>query len=140
MGNSLANNNHIMLQLIDGEFDGVYGVNGAQVSIDHLLNTDEVLYRYIRLTYNKYDSLDSVPAEELKEEIIKYYENKGVTAQITQRDLLGWSLIWGRGKGNFINFDEIQMTDTNLQVEGIRSIIDSIQDEDISKNTIKIMN
>lgn len=46
----------------------------------------------------------------------------------------------GRGKGNFINFDEIQMTDTNLQVEGIRSIIDSIQDEDISKNTIKIMN
>lgn len=32
------------------------------------------------------------------------------------------------------------MTDTNLQVEGIRSIIDSIQYEDISKNTIKIMN
>lgn len=60
-----------------------------QVSIDHLLNTDEVLYRYIRLTYNKYDSLDSVPLEELKEEIIKYFENKGVTAQITQRDFLG---------------------------------------------------
>ncbi|MED4054446.1 hypothetical protein P4654_09895 [Niallia taxi] len=78
----------ILLQLIDGEFDGVY-VNGAQVTIDHPLNTDEVLYRYIRLTYNKYDSLDSVPAEELKEEIIKYYENKGVTAQITQKDFLG---------------------------------------------------
>lgn len=24
-----------------------------QVTIDHLLNKDEVLYRYIRLTYNK---------------------------------------------------------------------------------------
>ena len=140
MGNSLANNNHIMLQLIDGEFDGVYGVNGAQVSIDHLLNTDEVLYRNMRLTFNKYDSLDSVPAEELKAEIIKYYENKGVTAQITQR--ISWDdpLYGVSGKGDFITFGEIQMTDTNLQVEGIRNIIDSIQDEDISKNTIKIMN
>lgn len=46
----------------------------------------------------------------------------------------------GQRKRYFINFGEIQMTDTNLQVEGIRSIIDSIQDEDISKNTIKSMN
>lgn len=131
MGHSLANNNQIMLQLIDGEFDGVYGVNGAQVSIDHLLNTDEVLYRNMSLTFNKYDSLDSVPAEELKAEIIKYYENKGVTAQITQR--ISWDdpLYGVSGKGDFITFGEIQMTDTNLQVEGIRNIIDSIQDEDV---------
>ncbi|WP_350308286.1 DUF6792 domain-containing protein, partial [Bacillus subtilis] len=26
---SLANNNQVMVQLIDGEFDEVYGVNGA---------------------------------------------------------------------------------------------------------------
>ncbi len=131
MGHSLANNNQIMLQLIDGMFDGVYGVNGAQVSIDHLLNTDEVLYRNMSLTFNKYDSLDSVPAEELKAEIIKYYENKGVTAQITQR--ISWDdpLYGVSGKGDFITFGEIQMTDTNLQVEGIRNIIDSIQDEDV---------
>lgn len=131
MGHSLANNNQIMLQLIDGEFDGVYGVNGAQVSINHLLNTDEVLYRNMSLTFNKYDSLDSVPAEELKAEIIKYYENKGVTAQITQR--ISWDdpLYGVSGKGDFITFGEIQMTDTNLQVEGIRNIIDSIQDEDV---------
>ncbi|MED3962820.1 DUF6792 domain-containing protein [Niallia taxi] len=131
MGHSLANNNQIMLQLIDGEFDGVYGVNGAQVSIDHLLNTDEVLYRNMSLTFNKYDCLDSVPAEELKAEIIKYYENKGVTAQITQR--ISWDdpLYGVSGKGDFITFGEIQMTDTNLQVEGIRNIIDSIQDEDV---------
>ncbi|WP_250621773.1 DUF6792 domain-containing protein, partial [Bacillus subtilis] len=27
---SLANNNQVMVQLIDGEYDEVYGVNGAQ--------------------------------------------------------------------------------------------------------------
>lgn len=37
MGHSLANNNQVIVQLIDGEFDEVYGVNGAQVSVDHLL-------------------------------------------------------------------------------------------------------
>lgn len=37
MGHSLASNNQIMVQLINGQFDEVYGVNGAQVSVDQLL-------------------------------------------------------------------------------------------------------
>lgn len=37
MGHSLANNNQVLVQLVDGEFDEVYGVNGAQISVDHIL-------------------------------------------------------------------------------------------------------
>ncbi len=75
-----------MVQLINGEYDEVYGVNGAQVNIDQLLETDESLYRYVIRKFSyKYEDIDSIPPEKLKKEIQKYYEDKGVTANITQR-------------------------------------------------------
>lgn len=48
MGHSLANNNQVLVQLINGEFDEVYGVNGAQVNIYHLLLVDKKLARELR--------------------------------------------------------------------------------------------
>lgn len=59
LGHSLANNNQVMVQLIDGEYDEVYGVNGAQVNIDQLLETDESLYRYVIRKFSyKYEDID----------------------------------------------------------------------------------
>jgi hypothetical protein len=134
MGHSLANNNQIMVQLIDGQFNGVYGVNGAQVSIDHLLLADRKLYRYIEASTSKsLGEIDSIPTELLKEKIIKYYEDKGVTANITQRISYDDPLYGVSGKADFITFGEVSMIDTNPNVEGIRSIIDSIPDEDVRK-------
>lgn len=133
MGHSLANNNQILVQLIDGQFDGVYGVNGAQVSVDHILFADDKLARYIRKSSTEYPNIDSIPPDLLKEKIIKYYEDKGVTANITQRISYDDPLYGVSGKADFITFGEVSMIDTNPNVEGIRSIIDSIPDKDVRK-------
>lgn len=56
-----------MVQLINGDYDEVYGVNGAQVNIDQLLETDESLYRYVIRKFSyKYEDIDSIPPEKLK--------------------------------------------------------------------------
>lgn len=69
LGHSLANNNQVLAQLIDGEFDEVYGVNGAQISIDQLLLADRNLVDFL---LNKYDlsrqELKELPREQLKKQ------------------------------------------------------------------------
>ncbi|WP_420976188.1 DUF6792 domain-containing protein [Bacillus vallismortis] len=133
MGHSLANNNQVMVQLIDGEYDEVYGVNGAQVSVDHLLNADDHL-RYTMLKKFKVDTfkeLKSIPKEDLKKAITKYYKDKGVTANITQRISKDDPLYGASGKADFITFGDVKMADTNTSVEGIRNIMDGIPDEDV---------
>lgn len=84
MGHSLANNNQVMVQLIDGEFDEVYGVNGAQISVDHLLATDLDLRDRLMHKFHirRLKDINDIPPEKLKKEIQKYYEDKGVTANI----------------------------------------------------------
>ncbi|WP_339178380.1 DUF6792 domain-containing protein [Bacillus sp. FSL R5-0560] len=132
LGHSLANNNQVMAQLIDGEFDEVYGVNGAQISIDQLLLADRDLVDYL---LNKYDlsrkELKELSREKLKIEIMKYYYDKGVTANITQRISKDDPLYGVSGKADFITFGDVKMKDTNTDVKGIRSIIDKIPDEEI---------
>ncbi|MEC1288825.1 hypothetical protein P9B58_00790 [Bacillus mojavensis] len=132
LGHSLANNNQVMAQLIDGEFDEVYGVNGAQISIDQLLLADRDLVDYL---LNKYDlsrkELKELSREKLKKEIIKYYNDKGVTANITQRISKDDPLYGVSGKADFITFGNVKMKDTNTDVKGIRSIMDKIPDEDV---------
>lgn len=133
MGHSLANNNQVMVQLIDGEYDEVYGVNGAQVSVDHLLKADEHL-RYTMLKkfkVNTFKELNSLPKEDLKKAITKYYKDKGVTANITQRISKDDPLYGVSGKADFITFGDVKMKDTNTDVKGIRSIIDNIPDEEV---------
>lgn len=132
LGHSLANNNQVMVQLINGEYDEVYGVNGAQVNIDQLLETDESLYRYVIRKFSyKYEDIDSIPPEKLKKEIQKYYEDKGVTANITQRISKDDPLYGVSGKADFITFGDVKMADTNTSVKGIRNIMDGIPDEDV---------
>lgn len=76
-----------MVQLIDGEFDEVYGVNGAQISVDHLLATDLNLRDRLMHKFHirRLKDINDIPPDKLKKEIQKYYEDKGVTANITQR-------------------------------------------------------
>lgn len=132
LGHSLANNNQVMVQLIDGEYDEVYGVNGAQVNINQLLETDESLYRYVIRKFSyKYEDIDSIPPETLKKEIQKYYKDKGVTANITQRISKDDPLYGVSGKADFITFGDVKMADTNTSVKGIRNIMDGVPDEDV---------
>ncbi|NPC94584.1 hypothetical protein HOO54_20725 [Bacillus sp. WMMC1349] len=133
MGHSLANNNQLMVKLIDGEFDEVYGINGAQVSIDHLLLADRNLYDAISKKFNikKADEILKIPPEKLKKAIIKYYKDKGVTANITQRISKDDPLYGVSGKADFITFGHVNMTDTNPDIKGFRTVIDHIPDEDI---------
>ncbi|MHA6486841.1 DUF6792 domain-containing protein [Bacillus cabrialesii] len=132
LGHSLANNNQVLAQLIDGEFDEVYGVNGAQISIDQLLLADRNLVDFL---LNKYDlsrqELKELPREQLKKAITKYYKDKGVTANITQRISKDDPLYGASGKADFITFGDVKMADTNTSVEGIRNIMDGIPDEDV---------
>ncbi|UQZ47487.1 hypothetical protein M1D69_03610 [Bacillus sp. PK3-037] len=132
LGHSLANNNQVLAQLIDGEFDEVYGVNGAQISVDQLLLADRNLVDFL---LNKYDlsrqELKELPREQLKKAITKYYKDKGVTANITQRISKDDPLYGASGKADFITFGDVRMADTNTSVEGIRNIMDGIPDEDV---------
>ncbi|MFS0664541.1 DUF6792 domain-containing protein [Bacillus mojavensis] len=133
LGHSLANNNQVMVQLIDGEYDEVYGVNGAQVSVDHLLKADDHL-RYTMLKkfkVNTFKELNSIPKDDLKKAITKYYEDKGVTANITQRISKDDPLYGVSGKADFITFGDVKMADTITSVKGIRNIMDGIPDEDV---------
>ncbi|WP_369888345.1 DUF6792 domain-containing protein [Bacillus halotolerans] len=133
LGHSLANNNQVMDQLIDGEFDEVYGVNGAQVSVDHLLQADKDLLDAMVNKFNilNTDELENIPKEDLKKAITKYYTDKGVTANIIQRISKDDPLYGVSGKADFITFGDVKMKDTNTDVKGIRSIIDKIPDEEV---------
>ena len=133
LGHSLANNNQVMAQLIDGEFDEVYGVNGAQVSVDHLLQADKDLLDAMVNKFNILNTgeLENIPKEDLKKAITKYYKDKGVTANITQRISKDDPLYGVSGKADFITFGDVKMKDTNTDVKGIRSIIDKIPDEEV---------
>ncbi|UOY87719.1 DUF6792 domain-containing protein [Bacillus glycinifermentans] len=135
LGHSLANNNQVMVQLIDGQYDEVYGVNGAQISTDHLLKADKHL-RYTMLEKFKVDTfkeLLKVPKSKLKKAIVKYYNDKGVTANITQRISKDDPLYGVSGKADFITFGDMKMADTNPDVKGIRNLIDQIPDEDVRR-------
>ncbi|MDU0155257.1 DUF6792 domain-containing protein [Bacillus cabrialesii] len=133
LGHSLANNNQVMVQLIDGEFDEVYGVNGAQVSVNHLLQADKDLLDAMINKFNvlNTDELENVRKEDLKKAITQYYNDKGVTANITQRISKDDPLYGVSGKADFITFGDVKMKDTNTDVKGIRSIIDQIPDEEV---------
>ncbi|MFK3892053.1 DUF6792 domain-containing protein [Bacillus subtilis] len=133
LGHSLANNNQVMVQLIDGEFDEVYGVNGAQVSVNHLLQADKDLLDAMINKFNvlNTDELENVRKEDLKKAITQYYNDKGVTAKITQRISKDDPLYGVSGKADFITFGNVKMKDTNTDVKGIRSIIDKIPDEEV---------
>ncbi|MED2976453.1 hypothetical protein P4284_06965 [Bacillus swezeyi] len=135
LGHSLANNNQVMVQLIDGEYDEVYGVNGAQISIDHLLKADKHL-RYTMLEkfkVDKFKQLLNIPKSKLNKAIIKYYNDKGVIANITQRVSKDDPLYGVSSRGDFITFGDVRMTDTNPNIKGLRSVIDHIPDEDVRK-------
>ncbi|MDZ5671277.1 DUF6792 domain-containing protein [Bacillus stercoris] len=133
LGHSLANNNQVMVQLIDGEFDEVYGVNGAQVSVNHLLQADKDLLDAMINKFNvlNTDELENVRKEDLKKAITQYYNDKGVTENITQRISKDDPLYGVSGKADFITFGNVKMKDTNTDVKGIRSIIDKIPDEEV---------
>ncbi|MGN9863513.1 DUF6792 domain-containing protein [Bacillus swezeyi] len=130
MGHSLANNNQVLVQLIDGEFDEVYGVNGAQVSVNHILKADYKLTNYLKRKFNAI-KISEIPKNELKKAITKYYNDKGVTANITQRISEDDPLYGVSGKADFITFGEVKKTDTNADVKGIRNIIDQIPDDQV---------
>ncbi|MES9688699.1 DUF6792 domain-containing protein, partial [Bacillus sp. JJ353] len=130
MGHSLANNNQVLVQLIDGEFDEIYGVNGAQISVGHILKADYKLTDYLKRKFNAI-KISEIPKNQLKKAIVKYYNDKGVTANITQRISKDDPLYGVSGKADFITFGDVKMTDTNPDVKGIRNIIDQIPDEEV---------
>ncbi|MCY7778832.1 hypothetical protein P9D47_09365 [Bacillus haynesii] len=132
MGHSLANNNQVLVQLIDGEFDEVYGVNGAQISVDHILKADYKLTNYLKRKFNTI-KISEIPKNDLKKAIIKYYNDKGVTANITQRISSDDPLYGVSGKADFITFGDVKMTNTHPNIKGFRSVIDHIPDEDVRK-------
>ncbi|WP_457983164.1 DUF6792 domain-containing protein [Bacillus paralicheniformis] len=132
MGHSLANNNQVLVQLVDGEFDEVYGVNGAQISVDHILKADYKLTNYLKRKFSTI-KISEIPKNDLKKAIIKYYNDKGVTANITQRISSNDPLYGVSGKADFITFGDVKMTNTHPDIKGFRSVIDHIPDEDVSK-------
>ncbi|MBD4759223.1 hypothetical protein GUG22_21865, partial [Xanthomonas citri pv. citri] len=77
------------------------------------------------------EDIDSIPPEKLKKEIQKYYEDKGVTTNITQRISKDDPLYGVSGKADFITFGDVKMADTNTSVKGIRNIMDGVPDEDV---------
>ncbi|WP_017470468.1 DUF6792 domain-containing protein [Amphibacillus jilinensis] len=130
LGHSKAFNNILVVHLTEGIFDGIYGVNGAQVGVKQIIEADRSLRIYLR---NKFGAdFSSIPTDELRRAIIKYYDNKGVTDNIIHRISEDDPLYGISGIGNFVlfGFDEAMLIDTHPEVNGIQAIIDQL-DEDV---------
>ncbi|MBA4536361.1 hypothetical protein H1Z61_04190 [Bacillus aquiflavi] len=81
LAHSLAENNNLNVRLVDGKFDKLYGVNGAQPDFYQLAEIDKdflsELRRKFKLKHNDNNAIYSLPPEEVKAFAEKYYQHRG---------------------------------------------------------------
>ncbi|MBA4538862.1 hypothetical protein H1Z61_17620, partial [Bacillus aquiflavi] len=81
LAHSLAENNNLNARLVDGKFDKLYGVNGAQPDFYQLAEIDEKFWWELttefNLKFDDYNAIYSLPPEEVKAFAEKYYQHRG---------------------------------------------------------------
>ncbi|WP_257351524.1 DUF6792 domain-containing protein [Pseudalkalibacillus decolorationis] len=137
LAHSLAHNNNTNLRLVDGKFDKLYSVNGAQTNVYQLAEIDAVFARRLLRRFNIYpgdrDAIYDIDPEKLREFAIQYYNDKGVTDNIHQLISKDDPLYGVSGTRGFFHVGHLEFFDTNPEFEGIRVLVDDLPDEEIQK-------
>lgn len=133
LSHSLAHHNNSSVQLVTGVFDEVYSVNGAQPTAYHLYKADvkfrQAINREFSIGANP-DDLFSVSPEKLKVFTENYYQDMttGIHQLISEDD----PLYAGSGARGFFTVGDVTMVDTNPEMSGLRSMVDSVPDDVIA--------
>ncbi|WP_430487537.1 DUF6792 domain-containing protein [Priestia flexa] len=133
LSHSLAHNNNTVSQLLNGNFDEVYSVNGAQSTYFQLYQKDHEFLGTVNKKFNisigDYKAIYSLPQDELKTFAEAYYKEKGtVIHQVISSDDPLNALANIRG---FFTLGDVTMIDTNPDKPGLKSIIDKIPDSEV---------
>lgn len=133
LSHSLAHNNNTVSQLLNGNFDEVYSVNGAQSTYFQLYKKDFEFRDEVNKKFNisSADSkaIYSLPQDELKTFAEAYYKEKGtVIHQVISSDDPLNALANIRG---FFTLGDVTMIDTNPDKPGLKAIIDKIPDSEV---------
>ncbi|TDB49705.1 DUF6792 domain-containing protein [Bacillus sp. CBEL-1] len=133
LSHSLAHNNNTVSQLLNGNFDEVYSVNGAQSTYFQLYQKDHEFLGAVNKKFNisigDYKAIYSLPQDELKTFAEAYYKEKGtVIHQVISSDDPLNALANIRG---FFTLGDVTMIDTNPDKPGLKAIIDKIPDSEV---------
>ncbi|MGN8232784.1 DUF6792 domain-containing protein [Priestia flexa] len=133
LSHSLAHNNNTVSQLLNGNFDEVYSVNGAQSTYFQLYQKDHEFLGAVNKKFNisigDYKAIYSLPQNELKTFAEAYYKEKGtVIHQVISSDDPLNALANIRG---FFTLGDVTMIDTNPDKPGLKAIIDKIPDSEV---------
>ncbi|AQX54704.1 DUF6792 domain-containing protein [Priestia flexa] len=133
LSHSLAHNNNTVSQLLNGNFDEVYSVNGAQSTYFQLYQRDFEFRKAVKEKFNislaDSKAIYSLPQNELKTFAEAYYKEKGtVIHQVISSDDPLNALANIRG---FFTLGDVTMIDTNPDKPGLKAIIDKIPDSEV---------
>ncbi|MBN8252139.1 DUF6792 domain-containing protein [Priestia flexa] len=133
LSHSLAHNNNTVSQLLNGNFDEVYSVNGAQSTYFQLYKKDfefrDEVNKKFNISLADSKAIYSLPQDELKTFAEAYYKEKGtVIHQVISSDDPLNALANIRG---FFTLGDVTMIDTNLDKPGLKAIIDKIPDSEV---------
>ncbi|MED4591133.1 DUF6792 domain-containing protein [Priestia flexa] len=133
LSHSLAHNNNTVSQLLNGNFDEIYSVNGAQSTYFQLYQNDykfaEAVKEKFNISSTDYKAIYSLPQNELKTFAEAYYKEKGtVIHQVISSDDPLNALANIRG---FFTLGDVTMIDTNPDKPGLKAIIDKIPDSEV---------
>ncbi|TSB45729.1 DUF6792 domain-containing protein [Alkalicoccobacillus porphyridii] len=138
LGHSLANNNNLTAQVFRNDFDKIYGVNGAQISIYQLYDEDSLFTQKVNQEFSisRLDELGvySIPKDELEKFALEYIKEQIDTGAIYQlrssNDPLYAIMQNIRG---FVTVGEDNVIVTNSDVSGLTELFSDIPDEEIAK-------
>ncbi|MED3824523.1 hypothetical protein P4561_12460 [Priestia flexa] len=133
LSHSLAHNNNTVSQLLNGNFDEVYSVNGAQSTYFQLYKKDfefrDEVNKKFNISLADSKAIYSLPQDELKTFAEAYYKEKGtVIHQVISSDDPLNALANIRG---FFTLGDVTMIDTNPDKPGLKAIIDKIPDSEV---------
>lgn len=129
LGHSLGNHNSTVTGIVDNTFDEIYGVNGLQMPPYELLDYDPAFFREVRKEFNvaTRDQVYDIPLNELAEFTKEFYSDSPV--EIHQLISTDDPLYAVTEKAGFVTFGDVEMIDTNPEVNGIKELIDDIPDD-----------
>ncbi len=88
LGHSLANNNNLTAQVLNENFDKIYGVNGAQINVYQLYTADDYFRQIVNQNFNlprtDNNAIYTLPPHEFEQFAIEYIEEKIDTGSIYQ--------------------------------------------------------
>ncbi|WP_340082227.1 DUF6792 domain-containing protein [Terribacillus sp. FSL K6-0262] len=131
-GHSLGNHNSTITGIVDDTFDEIYGVNGLQLPPLEVYDYDPTFFEAVNQHFGikNPDNVTNIPSNDLAEFTKDYYKDSPV--KIHQKISKDDPLFAVTEKAGFVTFGNVEMIDTNPEVDGIKNLIDDIPDDVIA--------